>query len=392
MTSNLVAVKTRHGQVYVYRVDPRTGKKVRVSSADIKAAAAAAAAAPSLPATVPPSKPAKPRSRLPAKLPTARRRDRHAKPPPPPPPPAPSRPHMVAATVKPAAAPSDSQDAKWAASREPAKPKPVAAAVAAAVDEEHAADRNKQRARMEEHCTFIAIVVRLTALPDGERFVKRCLLLREVWHSAATADDCKRVMPSMGVLKRHVLAALEAARKWACFVALLQHMLREWTGFGEFLADPAAFFRRHARAHVAEFAAEDAEAQLFAACEVPTLVRSPSPLLDKAVRDQVALALQLKVLSKRALASGVAQSTAGRRGSSGVTVRERAPDFSRDIYPEYVRLQRKHVASSRAFLQQVLPTLDMSADLANLVHQLVTHEIRESIWGASVVRRVLALA
>jgi hypothetical protein len=320
--SSLVQIKTAHGQVYWYNVDAKSGKKTRVP-------------APS------------------------------------------SRPSALGATSREATSKAPrglSGLARGRVGPGPQESKEEKLRVQVPLPTDYDADRDKQRDRIAEHCTFIAVIARLTGLPDAESVVKRSLLLRKAWQKAATTDACRRIVPSMRRLITDVESQLKRAKARACYVALMEHMLRELQVFQEFLEDPDYFRKRHAREHLAEFAGQDAEAQLFVACDVPALVNAPSPLLDGLVRQCVDLALQLNDVAKRALA----------------TAEPHKGDLLVDVLPDYIELRAKHVASSRDFLRNVLPRLDMSAELAGLVRQLVVHEIRESDWAFTIVERNIA--
>jgi hypothetical protein len=347
MTS-VVAVKTTHGQVYWYTVDVKSGKKTRISAARERFRAKTSVDTFDLSAS-------------PSARPTRSKASRRS----------PTR-EVVRGprTRKPG---SESKRETQEEEEQKVKEKKTELRTQIASSIEYDADRNTQRDRMAEHCTYVAAIVRLVGLRDAAGIVKRCLLLRTAWQDAETTDACQRIVPSMWRLKTDTLKELKRENARRCYVALLEHMLRELKQTKAFLEDSDYFRKRHAREHLAEFADEDAEAQLFVACDVPTLVNRPSRILDEVVRQNVDLALQLSSVAKRALA----------------TVDPEKGDLLIDVLPDYIKLRAKHVTSSRAFLRDVLPHLDMAAELAELIRQLVTHEIRESDWGFSIVERTI---
>ena len=342
MASSLVKVRTSSGQTYVYSVDAKTGKKTRVPATK-KLLWQLSRAEP------PPQSP--PSVSLPSARPSEGKRRRS--------------PRRGARGESKTPQKHESEGGR--------------AEGAEGADADYESDRDSQRDRMAEHCTYIAAVARLVGLTDAAALGRRALLLRTAWRDATDTVACERIVPSMRRLKEDTRESLVREKAVRCYVELMKHMLRELDDFQAFLADPDFFRRRQAPQHVADLAAEDAEAQLFVACDVPTLVRSRSPLLDTVVREGVDLALQLHALAKRALAVNAARS---RRSAH-----HDRDDFLLDVLPAYIELRAKHVTGARAFVAEVLPKLDMSADLAELVRQLVVHEIRESDLGLSIVQR-----
>ena len=320
MASSLVEVTTRSGQIYFYEEDEKTGKKRRVPAPSVSSSSSSS-------------------------------RSRSKK--------SPSRPRTESKMEKKKTDSKRSAKKREEEEEEEATPKE-------SKQESRDIDLETWRLFLMQHCEFIRAISQLTKLGNSKTIERQCEVLLNEWTNVEGAEDYRGLVERMRQLKLNVKFALKVEDTNPCYVALFDHMLGELDDVDELLKSPGYLDKRHVSEHMRIYAIQDAEAQEFVACDVPTLVTKPSKLLTKVIKENKALAKQLKAFAASATKS-------------------------RSSYLEYAKLRSKHVTGSLDFVKTILPELDMPEDIRDLVRRLVVHEVNESNWAASVVQRNMKL-